>query len=202
MDKQTLLTEMFLEYWQFNVNPVIPDATGLPQPPVNSPEYFVLQFYQDKKDMALAAYPWRSATKYITLTADPTVTPGDGRYAYEITLPDDFILATGFWRDATRRHDAQNSVDIVGPLARTNLKQFTLGYISKTIDESLLDPWVCEWIKIYIAANLADIGGQTPDRKNFLMETAAQDLIRLGNKDYEMAQKDEVSSSIHQFQWY
>lgn len=201
MTKQELLQQMFLEYWQYNVNPIIPDdTTGLPLPPANSPEAFVLQMYDAKKAIALAKYPWRSATKYVTLTTTDSV--DDGRYKYWAALPDNFVLATGFWQDKERLRDAQNAVDIVGKQARTNLTTFTLGYIDKDIPEDDLDPWVCEWIKIFIASELADIAGQTPDRKNFLMQKAAQDLIICGNKDYEMAQKDEVSSSIHQFEWY
>ena len=196
MDKKHLLREMFLKYWQWNVDP------QLDNPPANSPEYFVLSMYDNLKENALATYPWRSATKYKSFKMSELGCSGDGRYKYETVLPDDFIIATGFWNDPERIQPRQNSVDIVGKLARTNLKEFTLGYISKDIDEEYLDTWVCDFIQIFIASELSDLGGQTPDRKTYLGQLMQEMLIKCGNKDYEMAQKDHISSSIFQFtQW-
>lgn len=196
MNKLDLLREMFLEYWQWDVNP------ELENPPKNSPEEFVLSMYDDRKASALMAYPWRSAVRYVDLDLQIPEVSSDGRYKYEATVPEDFILAVGFWQDKARRIDCMNSVDIVGRKARTNLKSITMGYIKKDVDEEDLDPWVIDYIKIFIASELSDIGGQSPDRKNFLMEKVQSDLIKCGNKDYEMAHKDEISSSIHQFEWY
>ena len=55
MDKKHLLRDMFLKYWQWNVEP------QLDNPPMNSPEYFVLSMFENLKENALAAYPWRSS---------------------------------------------------------------------------------------------------------------------------------------------
>lgn len=196
MDKNELLRQMFLEYWQWDVDP------ELDNPPANSPEAFVLSMYDEKKSMALSKYPWRSAISYVELTGTEPEVSKDGHYKYEVKVPDNFLMATGFWRDFKRTQDCHNSVDIVGKTARTNLPKFTMGYVNKDVDEDDLDPWVCDYIKIVIASELSDIGGQTPDRKNYLMQKAEADLITCGNKDFEMAHHDEVSSSIHQFEWY
>lgn len=195
MNRNTLLREMFLEYWQWDVEPEFENPTP------NSPESFVLSMYDSKKEEALAAYPWRSATRYTQLNLKEPEQSSDGRYKYEATLPEDFILAVGFWQDKTRHYDCMNAVDIVGKKARTNMRTITLGYIKKDVDEDDLDPWVLDYIKIKIAADLSDIGGQSIDRKNYLLQQAEVNLIKCGNKDYEMAHKDEISSSIHQFEW-
>ena len=193
MDKKHLLRDMFLKYWQWNVEP------ELDNPPANSPEYFVLSMYQNLKENALAAYPWRSATKYKSFELNDSCSCGDRRYKYETVLPDDFIIAIGFWEDPERRRPRQNEVDIVGNIARTNLKSFTLAYTSVDVDEENLDPWVWDFIEVFIASELSDLGGQTPDRKTYLGQLVQEMLIKCGNKDYEMAQKDPISSSIFQF---
>lgn len=196
MDKKHLLRDMFLKYWQWNVEP------QLDNPPMNSPEYFVLSMFDNLKENALAAYPWRSAVRYKSFEMVESSSCADGRYKYEACLPDDFIIATGFWEDRERRKPRQNEVDIVGRYARTNLKNFTLGYVSKEVDIEELDPWVCDFIEIFIASELSDLGGQTPDRKQYFNQLVQELLIKCGNKDYEMAQKDPISSSIFQFsQW-
>lgn len=196
MDRKDLLREMFLKYWQWNVEP------ELDNPPKNSPEYFVLSMYDNMKEAALAVYPWRSAIKYRTYELDENCCSSDGRYKYEVCLPDDFILATGFWEDKERRISRQNSVDVVGRYARTNLKNVTIAYVSKDVEEDYLDSWVCDFIQIFIASELSDIGGQTPDRKQYFAQMVQEMLVKCGNKDYEMQQKDPVSSSIYQFsQW-
>lgn len=196
MDKKHIIRDMFLKYWQWNVEP------ELDNPPANSPEYFVLSLYDNMKENALAAYPWRSATVYESFEMCECCCSGDKRYKYETCLPDDFIIATGFWEDPERLKPRQNEVDIVGKIARTNLKRFTLGYISKDVDEESLDAWVCDFIEIFIASELSDLGGQTPDRKQYFNQLVQELLIKCGNKDYEMAQKDPISSSIFQFaQW-
>lgn len=195
MNKNELLREMFLKFWQWDVDPQLTNPTA------NSPEYFVLSMYDNLKANALSKYPWRSATVYVTLTPTVPLVSSDGRYKYEVAIPENFVLATGFWRDRERLRDAHNSVDIVGKVARTNLPEFTMGYINQATDESNLDPWVCDYIQIYIAAELADIGGQTPERKQYLENLVETMLIKCGNKDYEMAHKDPISSSLTQFEW-
>lgn len=196
MDKKSVLRDMFLRYWQWDVEP------ELDNPPKNSPEYFVLSMYDDEKQAALCRYPWRSAVRYAQLELSKPERPADGRYRYEADLPEDFGLAVGFWQDSQRRMDCHNAVDIVGKKARTNLNTITLGYIKKDVEEDELDPWVIDYLEIFIASDLSDIGGQSPDRKNYLNQKAETDLIACGNKDYEMSQKDEVSSTTHQFEWY
>lgn len=195
MDRDTLLTEMFLEYWLWDIKP------DFENPPANSPEEFILSLYQGKKEDALSAYPWRSATRYAQLELKVPEQSADGRYKYEANVPEDFLIAIGFWRDKERRMDCMNSVDIVGKKARTNETSITMGYTKKDVDEDELDPWVIEYIKLVLAADLADIGGVPIDRKNYLLQRKDVELIKLGNKDYEMAHKDEISSSIHQFEW-
>ena len=196
MTKNELLKEMLLEYWQWDVEPDFDNV--LP----NSPEYFILQMYDNKKNIALSRYPWRSAIKYVDIVGEIPTTYADRRYKYENTIPENFVMAVGFWRDKERRLDAHNDVDIVGRKARTNMREYTMGYIDKDIPEEDLDPWVCEYLKIFLATELSDIGGISPDRKNFLLQKEAQDLIVYGNKDYEMSQRDPVSSSIYQYLWY
>lgn len=193
MDKKHLLRDMFLKYWQWNVDPV------LDNPPVNSPEYFVLSMFDNLKENALAAYPWRCAIKYKTYNLENTTSCEDRRYKHESFVPDDFIIAVGFWEDAERRQPRQNSVDIVGRMLRTNLKTLTMAYVSKDVEVEEMDPWVCDFIEIFIASELSDLGGQTPDRKQYFNQLLQEMLIKCGNKDYEMAQKDPISSSIFQF---
>lgn len=199
MTKTELLTQMCMIYWQWNITPNFTD------PPDESPEAQVLSMYDTLKNNALIRYPWRSATKYIHLLPLVQETPADARYKYEAQVPDDFLLATGFWSDPQRRNGRQNSVDIVGRSARTNLLRFTMGYISSDVPEEEFDPWLCEWIKIYIAAEASDIAGQSTDRKLFLLEERNRMLIECGNKDFEMSHKDGISSSTHWFLeqgWY
>lgn len=195
MTDKDLMRQMFLKYWQWNVEPEIDN------PPADSPEYFVTSMYENLKADALSKYPWRSATVYVTLTPQIPETSQDGRYKYQVTLPANFVLATGFWEDAERLRPRHNSVDIVGNVARTNLQKFTMGYINKEVDESILDPWVCDYIEAYIASELSDIGGQTPDRKAWLAQNLDNLLIKCGNRDYEMSHRDEVSETIHQFEY-
>lgn len=195
MTENELLRQMFLKYWQWNVDPV------LDNPPANSPEYFVKSMYKNLKADALSKYPWRSATVYVNLEPAIPEQPADERYKYEVKIPDNFVIATGFWEDKERLRPRHNSVDIVGRMARTNLKKFTMGYINKDVDEAILDPWVCDFIAIYIAAELADLGGQAPDRKTFLLQQVDTMLVKCGNRDYEMAHRDEVSNTIHQFEY-
>lgn len=195
MTENELLTEMFLKYWQWDIVPT------LTNPPANSPEYFVKSLYENLKANALARYPWRSATVYTTITPSVPEVSSDGRYKYEAAIPDNFVLATGFWRDRQRLHPAHNEVDIVGKVARTNLPEFTMSYINYKTDEKDLDPWVCDYIQIFIAAELSDIGGQTPERKQFLDNLAETMLIKCGNKDFEMSHHDPISNSLNQFEW-
>lgn len=195
MDKNTLLREMFLEFWLWDVEPDFENPTP------NSPESFILSLYDSKKEEALSAYPWRSATRYAQLDLKEPEQSSDGRYKYEADVPEDFIVAIGFWKDKERRMDCMNSVDIVGKKARTNEKTIIMGYTKKDVDEDDLDPWVLDYIKLVLAADLADIGGIPLDRKNYLLQKKDVDLIKLGNKDYEMSHRDEISSSIHQFEW-
>lgn len=192
--KKELLTHMFLKYWKYDT---VPDFDNIVP---NSPEELVLKVYDTLKKRALGNYQWRSATKYVWIICDEPEIRADGRYRFESTVPDNFLSATGFWADKERRQDAHNSVDIVGRSIRTNLDAFTLGYIDGSIPETDLDSWVIEYLEIFIASEAADIGGVGVDDKNYLLQKAANDLIILGNKDFEMAHHDEISASIHQFE--
>lgn len=193
--KKKLLKEVFLLYWKWDIMP------NLDNPEENTPEYFILDLYDSFKENALSKYNWRSAIKYQKITCEEPEISNDKRYKYSATLPEDFLKAVGFWQDEERNNSCHNSVDIVGNEARTNLKEFTLGYINKNIEEDKLDFWVRDFIGITIATEGADIAGVPTDVKNFLISKLEVDLIKLGNLDYEMAHKDEISSSIHQFEW-
>lgn len=193
--KKELLTNMFLKYWKYDT---LPDFDNIIK---NSPEDLVLKIYDSLKKRALNNYPWKSAIKYITIDTDEAIDPKDGRYRYEACVPCNFLSAVGFWQDSERRLDAHNSVSIVGRSIRTNLKQFTMAYIDGSIPETELDPWVLEYMEVFIAAEAADLGGIGADQKNFLIQKAQLDLNIFGNKDFEMDTHDEISSSIHQFEF-
>lgn len=193
--KKELLTNLFLKYWKYDTLPDFENIT------TNSPEDLVLKIYDSLKKRALNNYPWKSAIKYVTIDTDESIDPKDGRYRYEACVPCNFLSAVGFWVDPERRNNAHNSVSIVGRSIRTNLKQFTMAYIDGSVSEEDLDPWVREYLEVFIAAEAADLGGVGADQKNFLIQKADIDLTILGNKDFEMDVHDEVSSSIHQFEF-
>lgn len=196
-NKKEILDEIFLVYWKWDVAPEYEN------PADNSPEQFVLNMFDGLKDRALLNYPFRCARKYSRQSGeDVESTDTNKKYKYKSTLPEDFLYATGFWADETRRTDMHNGVDILGNVARSDVKDFTMEYIASGLDCSVLDPWVRDYIAIFIASELSDIGGCTIETKNYLMQLADMTKISAGNKDYEMAHHDEFSSSIHQFEWY
>lgn len=203
--KKQLLTSMFLLYWQYDTLPdfIEDEQTGeVTTSEENSVEALVLEVYEDLKQSALAAYPWRSTIKYETLTLSaPLNGTGDEKYSYSAEVPDDFLVMNGFWKDTERNNQCHNEVEMVGRNVRSNLTSVTMSYISDT-DEEDLDMWVIDWIKIYIAAEAADIGGQSADRKQLLMQKKLTDFTELSNKDYEMAHKEDISDSTKQFLIY
>jgi len=201
--KKDLLKQLMLLYWEYDTEPQFAGTDDEPTAVVtNSPEDLLLKVYDQLKKRALASYDWRSATKYATVTpTEPSGGTGDPRYKYSATVPDDFLKVVGYWADTNRQAPAHNCVDTRGTIMRTNLKQFVLEYVAD-VSEKNLDPWVIDYLMIFIAAEASDIGGISNDRKNFLMAKAQGDWITLTNKDYDMAHHDEVSSSIHQFEIY
>lgn len=204
MTRDELLRIMFLTYWKYPVQPTFRNADGTDKND-NSVEALVLSVYESCKEQALMAYPWRSAQKYVYLDNPQPNNTGDGKYRYTFKLPDDFLCANGFWRDKKRSQPIQNAVDIVGNIAKTDKSAFLLQYTSKKKnEESSLDPWVIEWIQLYIAATQADIGGVDPETKNFLIQKKEYDLPTLKNKDFEMSHHDELLGNEDQFlhEWY
>lgn len=202
--RDKLLTEMFLQYWKYPVKPTFRDDQDQDLAD-NSVEALVLSMYADIKNQGLMAYPWRSAQKYVYLD-NPTVNTGaDQKFKYTFTLPDDFLTANGFWHDQKRTQPMQNEVDIVGKIAKTNKSAFLLQYTA-TMDEEEenLDPWVIDWLELYIAATLADVGGCDPNTKNYLIQKVQYDEPTLKNKDFEMSHHDETLGNEDQFltDWY
>jgi hypothetical protein len=196
-NKKAILDEIFLVYWKWDTTP------DYDNPPANSPESFVLELFETMKDKALSNYPFRCARKYARQEGSEIESDDTNRkYKYKSTLPTDFMYATGFWSDEKRTNGIQNDVDIIGRVARSNVKDFTMEYIASGLECSVLDAWVKDYIAIFIASELSDIGGCTVEAKNYLMQLSDMTKISAGNKDYEMAHHDEISSSIHQFEWF
>lgn len=196
-NKKAILDEIFLVYWKWDTTP------DYDNPPANSPEHFVLDLFETMKDKALSNYPFRCTRKYSRqLGSEIDSNDTNKKYKFKSTLPNDFMYATGYWADEKRTRGMQNEVDIIGREARSNVKDFTLEYIASGLDCSVLDSWVKDYIAIFIANELSDIGGCTVETKNYLMQLSDMTRISAGNKDYEMAHHDEISSSIHQFEWY
>lgn len=202
--RDNLLMEMFLQYWKYPAKPTFTDSQGQDLDD-NSVEALTLAMYETTKNEALMVYPWRSAQKYVFLNNPQTNNTGDGKYKYIFSLPEDFLTANGFWLDEKRSQPFQNGVDIIGNIAKTNQRAFMLQYTATMKEnESKLDPWVLDWIKLYIAANLADIGGVDPNTKNFLIQKMNFDEPTLKNKDFEMSHHDETIGNEDQFlhDWY
>ncbi|MCQ2608546.1 MAG: hypothetical protein MJ197_07670 [Bacteroidales bacterium] len=202
--RDKLLTEMFLQYWKYPVKPTFQDED---QHDIadDSVEGLTLAMYESVKDEALMVYPWRSAQKYVFLNNPQENDTGDGKYKYKFTLPTDFLTANGFWLDKERNQPFQNGVDIIGNIAKTNKSAFMLQYTANMSGaEANLDPWVIDWIKLYLAATLADIGGVDPNTKNFLIQKMQFDEPTLKNKDFEMSHHDETIGNEDQFlhDWY
>lgn len=191
-----------LLYWEYDTEPEFTGTDDTPSATVpNSPEDLLLKVYDQLKKRALASYDWRSATKYQIVTpTEPAGGTGDPRYKYSATVPSDFLKVVGYWADENRQSPAHNAVDTRGTIMRTNLNKFVLEYVAD-VSEKNLDPWVIDYLMIFIASEASDIGGISNDRKNFLMQKAQNDWYVLTNKDYDMAHHDEVSSSIHQFEF-
>lgn len=202
--RDKLLVEMFLQYWKYPVKPTFQDSQGQDLDD-NSVEALTLAMYETTKNEALMVYPWRSAQKFVFLDNPQTNETGDGKYKYVFTLPEDFLTANGFWRDQKREQPIQNGVDIIGNLAKTNKSAFLLQYTANMKEEEAkLDPWVIDWIKLYLAANLADIGGVDPATKQFLLQQMQFNEPTLKNKDFEMSHHDETIGNEDQFlgDWY
>lgn len=199
--KKDLLKQLMLLYWEYDTEPEFGGTDDNPTATVrNSPEDLLLKVYSQLKKRALASYDWRSAIKYTIVTPTaPSGGTGDPRYKYSATVPNDFLKVVGYWADENRQAPAHNAVDTRGRTMRTNLNKFVLEYVAD-VSETELDPWLIDYLMIFIAAEASDIGGISNDRKNFLLSKAQNDWITLTNKDYDMAHHDEVSSSIHQFE--
>lgn len=193
--KLEILKKIFLIYWKWDVMPDFDNVAD------NSPEYFVLNMFDDIKGDAILQYPFRCCRKYARQIGEEIGEEDTNRkYKYKSTLPTDFMYATGFWADEQRNSGIHNEVDIIGKVARSNVKDYTIEYISN-VECNLLDSWVKDYIAIYIASELSDIGGCSIETKNYLMQLAEMSKVSAGNKDYDMAHKDEISSSIHQFEF-
>lgn len=204
MTRDELLAQMFLQYWKYPVKPTFKNPDGTDKDD-DSVEGLVLSVYEATKNRALMAYPWRSAQKYVYLENPTPNDTGDDKFLNAFTLPADFLTANGFWRDKKRNEPIQNEVDIIGNIAKSNKSAFLMQYTAKMEGaEANLDPWVIEWIQLYLAANLADIGGVDPQTKNFLIQKVEYDEPTLKNKDFEMSHHDETLGNEDQYlhDWY
>lgn len=193
--KKELLNQIFLLYWKWDTKP---DWDNIQE---NSPEDLLLEVYEGLKQGALSKYPWRCLKKYSTQQGEENPDAIDKKFKYESTLPEDFLFSTGYWIDSKRLTGMQNGVQIVGKKAKSNTKTFLMEYISKNVDESEMDPWLIDYIALYVAMEASDIGGCSAETKNFLIQKEAIEFVKFCNKDYEMDHKEEVSSSIHQFEY-
>ena len=193
--KKEILNNIFLLYWKWDTKP---DWDNIQE---NSPEDLLLAVYDDLKKGALTKYPWRCLRKYSLQNGKENSEAIDKKYKYESTLPEDFLFATGFWEDVERRHGIQNEVEFVGMTAKTNYKTFIMEYISCEVEEANMDRWLREYLSLYIAMEASDIGGCNAETKNYLIQKESLEFVNTCNKDYEMDHKDEVSPSIHQFQY-
>lgn len=203
LTKRELLKQLMLLYWQYDTEPQFAGTEDVPTAVVaNSPEDLLLKVYDQLKKRALASYDWRSTIRYVSITpTEPEGGTGDTRYKYSASVPTDFLKVVGYWADAERHVPAHNCVDTVGRTMRTNMQSFVLGYVAN-VKETEFDSWLDDYLMIFIAAEASNIGGVSNDWKNFLMTKAQNDWFDLTNKDYEMAQRDEVSASIHQFEFH
>lgn len=190
--KVQILNKIFMIYWEWDTLP------ELENPEDNSPEYLLLQLYDDLKAEALSQYNFRSSIKYVNLECEEPDTNDDERYKYRAAVPEDFLKATGFWEDATRSCPIHNSVDIHNFIAKTNCPTFTMAYVSKTIEEDKLDQWVIDYLSIYIASKASDIGGCSAEKKQYLMQEAILQRNLCANRDMEMAHQDDMAS-LNQF---
>lgn len=196
--KKQLLEDMCVLYWEYDVKP---DFSNTDNFEPNSPESLLLGVYDSLKNDAISSYSWRSAIKYVTIKPQVPENSTDGKYKYQASVPDDFLKEDGFWHDKERGMPAKKQVDIIGRVAKTNLQEFTMGYLVKNIPEDELDSWVIEYLKIYIAANAADIAGLSLDRKNYLLQQAEISFIKNSNIDYKMSthMDEEINQTLNQF---
>lgn len=196
--KAKLLADLCIQYWEYDTKPDFSDPDALE---ANSPEKLLFDIYDSLKEEVLESYPWRSVIKFTTLT---TTTPSalvDDKYSRSVNMPLDFLKEDAFWYDSKRNNPLLDGVEIVGKIAKTNLEKFTMSYISKDVVESNMDSWLISYLKIYIAANAADISGLSAERKAQLLQQADNDFWSCSNTDWKMANKhnDALEASINEF---
>ncbi len=195
--KKKVLNDIFMLYWKWDTQP---DFDNVEE---NSPEYLLLQMYDSLKADCLSQYNFRSTIKYVELTGEEPTTNDDPRYKYRANVPEDFLKAVGFWADKERHQPIMNSVDIQNFKAKTNYPKVIMAYTSKSVDESVLDNWVLEYMAIYMANKASDIGGCSDSQKQYLEQKAMIERNLCGNRDLEMAHQDRMTS-LNQFleEWY
>lgn len=190
--KKKVLDKIFMIYWKWDT---LPDYENTIE---DSPEYLLLEMYDDLKAEALSQYNFRSTIKYVSLTGTEPDTNDDKRYKYRANVPEDYLKAVGFWDNEERTCPIHNSIDIQNFIAKSNQEKFTMAYVSKTASEDILDQWVLDFMAIYIAYKAADIGGCSNETKQYLMQEAMLQRNLCANRDMEMAHQDDMSS-LNQF---
>ena len=195
----SLLKKVFLQYWKWDSVPSFTTPSWTVED--NSPEDLLMQLYPDLKSEVVREYPWRCCQKYAKITPTTPTSNDDKRYAKRGTVPNDFLIANGFWLDEERRIRIPNSVDIIGTTIKTNLDSFTMQYTSNAIAETNMDVWLLDYMATYIACEASDIGGCNADTKNFLLQKKDIDYLTATNKDYQMAHQEEMSDTIHQYEF-
>lgn len=190
---QAIFKSILLKYWEYDV---APDFNNIAD---NDVLDLLNQEYPKVKKKVLGSYPWRSCIKYVTVKATVPEINDDGRYKYRAQVPENFIKEHGYWADSSRSLPLLHENTVQGRTLKTNRESLTMGYIADTA-ESEMDYWVVEYLEIAVAAELADIGGISADRQNFLLQKMPYEEALARNKDFEMTQKDEISPTVHQFQ--
>lgn len=203
MTKEKLLSEMCVLYWLYDTKPDFTDTEENPLPP-NSTEKLVLDVYDSLKKEALAKYPWRCAMRYVEIKPKEPEEYKDKKFKYTAKVPEDFLKEDGFWFDSERTRPAKNLVEVVGSEIRTNLESFTMGYISKNVQENEMDSWLISYLKAYIAFKAADVAGLSTDRINYLANVAESEFWTQSNIDYKMTndKDEEIQDSLNQFLVY
>lgn len=191
--KIKVLKNVFMLYWKWDTMPELED------PAENSPEYLLLELYDDLKAKAFSNYPFRSTIKYTEITCTEPETNDDPRYKYRGATPEDFLKSFGFWLDRERFRSIHNDLEVTGNEIKSPYEKITLGYISKSIDEDKLDQWVLDYLAVFIASEASDIGGCSDQTKQYLMQLEIITRAKCGKKDFDMSHHDPYSKSKFMF---
>ena len=191
--KIKVLKNVFMLYWKWDTMP------ELENPPENSPEYLLLQIYDDLKETAFTNYSFRSTIKYKEITCTEPEENDDPRYKYRAQVPDDYLKSFGFWLDKERHSSIHNSLEVAGKVIKSPYEKITIGYVSNSVDEDKLDQWVLDYLAVFIASEAADLGGCNEQTKLNLMQLEEITRIKAGKKDFDMSHHEPYSKSKFMF---